>query len=152
MFYYRVAVLKRTYGPGVSHKEAIRQRQHGARLTVPKHEARRVDRVSAKYSREFLYHFGDVSYGFSLFSLARGSGSGYKVSAYWPGREDSALSQCYVFRSRREAIRAAQHRMVQETAARWYSTDRAWRRAARRREFCDDPFTRTVRWHNTEEW
>ncbi|MFJ8384759.1 hypothetical protein ACIQ9Q_09640 [Streptomyces sp. NPDC094438] len=109
--------------------------------------------MSAKYSSELVHYFGDLTYGFSLFRLAPGSGPGYKVSAYWPGHQDSAVSQCYIFRDRREAIRAAQHRLVQETAAYVYPSMGAYRRAEKRRVYVgDEPFKRTVLWHSEVEW
>ncbi|MFD9792363.1 hypothetical protein ACFWXK_15590 [Streptomyces sp. NPDC059070] len=149
---YRDLVLKQLYGNGVSRTEAIRRKQHGARLTATKMEARRVDCVSNKWIGEFLYQFGDQTYGFSVGRLGRGSGTGYKVFAYWPG-EYSAVSQTYLFRDRREAIRAVQHRRVQETSAYVYWTVRAYRRAEKRRRYVGDhPFQRTVLWHSDEQW
>ncbi|MFD9569752.1 hypothetical protein ACFWBI_07895 [Streptomyces sp. NPDC059982] len=100
-----------------------------------------------------IHHFGDQVDGFTLFRLGSYSGPGYKISAYRPGRYDSMVSQAYIYRSWREAIRAAQHRMVMETVNYFVADPSRYVRLERRRSFVgDQPFARAAAWHIEEQW
>lgn len=152
MSFHREVVLKRAYGRGVSYRECVRRRQHGARLRSSKVETRQVDHVG-KTVRQMIHHFGDPADGFTLFKLSSYSGPGYKISAYRPGRHDSMVSQAYIYRSRREAIRAAQHRMVLETVNYFVAEPSRYVKLEKRRAFVgDEPFARAAVWYIEEQW